>query len=70
MTTEEKIKLIEKTLQEKANSLTEDTKLGNLKSWDSLNILNLQIERSVFEPDLQCEALYTCETVGDICAMI
>jgi len=70
MTTEEKIKLIEKTLNEKANSLKEDTKLSDLKSWDSLNILNLQIELSVLNPELQFDDLYPCETVGDICALV
>jgi len=70
MTTEEKIKLIEKTLREKANSLTEDTNLSKLRSWDSLNILNLQIELTVFKPDLQFDDLHTCGTVGDICALI
>ena len=70
MTTEEKIKLIEKTLREKDGSLTEDTNLSKLKSWDSLNILNLQIELSVFKPELQFDDLYTCDTVGDICELI
>ena len=70
MTTEEKIRLIEKILRESPNSLTGDTKLTSVGSWDSLNILNLQIELSAINPGIQFDNLYSCDTVRDICNMV
>lgn len=69
MTTEEKIRLIEKILREKPNSLKEDTKIRTLESWDSLNILSLQVELSAMNPGIQFDSLYSCDTVGEICDM-
>jgi len=70
MTTEEKLQLIERVLQIEPDTLTTDTALEELSQWDSLSILNLQIEMTVFQPDLSFENLHGCRTVGDICKQI
>ena len=70
MTTKEKLALIERVLQVKPNTLTEDTKLSAVPAWDSLSILSLQIELTALNPDVQFDNLYSCETAGDICKMI
>jgi len=70
MTTEEKLQLIEQVLQIEPDTLTTDTALEELSQWDSLSILNLQIEMTVFQPDLSFEDLHGCQTVGDICKQI
>ena len=70
MTTQEKLALIEKVLRVKANTLKEDTHLSTVPAWDSLSILNLQIEFTAIRPDLQFDNLYNCMTVGEICQMI
>jgi acyl carrier protein len=69
MTNKEKLKLIEKILEVEYNTLTEETELNALQAWDSLAILNLQIELTAIRPDLQFDSLYACNTVGDICEM-
>ena len=70
MTTEEKLRLIERVLGITPNSLAEETQLNTLSAWDSLTILNLQIELSAIRPDMQFDDLYQCDTAGEICAMI
>ena len=70
MTTEEKLRTIEKGLRSKPNTLAEDTELNTLSAWDSLNILNLQIELTAIRPDVQFDHLFRCKTVGEICEMI
>jgi len=70
MTTGEKLQLIERALGLASGSLTEETQLNSLPAWDSLTILNLQIELSAIKPDMQFDDLYQCDTAGEICAMI
>jgi len=70
MTTAEKLELIERVLDALPGTLTEDTKLGDLPMWDSLAMLNLQIELTAIRPDVQFDEIYVCITVGDICRMI
>jgi len=70
MTTNEKLALIARVLQCKPASLTEDTALDTLPAWDSLAILNLQIELTAIRPDVQFDNLYRCKTAGEICAML
>ena len=70
MTTEEKIGLIERVLGVEPGSLTEDTGLETVAEWDSLSILNLQVELTALMPDVQFDNLYNCMTVAEICQMI
>ena len=70
MTTEEKLELIEKVLQAKPGTFTEDTKLSAVPAWDSLTMLSLLVELTALKPDVQFDNLFICETVGDICRMI
>lgn len=70
MTTEEKLQLIERVLQVEPDTLTEDTALDSIPQWDSLSILNLQIELTAIRPDLSFDNLRECRTVGEICGVI
>jgi len=70
MTTEEKLQMIEQVLNIEPDTLTEDTPLENVPQWDSLNILNLQIELTALKPDVSFDALHQCVTVGDICMLV
>jgi len=70
MTEEEKLQLIENTLKIEANTLPADSLLESLPQWDSLNILNLQIELTAIRPDITFDALRECKTIGDVCAMM
>ena len=70
MTTKEKLELIEKGLGVKPGSLAEDTALDTLRAWDSLTILNLQIQLTAIKPDLQFHDLFGCKTAGEICGLI
>jgi len=70
MTMKEKLEFVEKVLKAKPGTLTEDTPLNTLPMWDSLAMLNLQIEMTALKPDVQFDDLYMCDTVGDICKMI
>ena len=69
MTIDEKLLLIEQVLDVERDTLTEDTMLDTVPQWDSLNILNLQIELTAICPDVSFDALHECQTVSDICAM-
>ena len=70
MNNDEKLQLIERALGVKRGKLTAGTKLDSLPQWDSLNILNLQIELTAIRPDLSFDALRECRSVDDICEMI
>ena len=70
MTIPEKLALIEKVLNVKPGSLTVETDLHHVPSWDSLTILNLQVELTAIAPDLQFDNLYNCMSVGEICDII
>ena len=70
MTTKEKMALVEKVLDLTPDTLTADTALDALPEWDSLAILNLQVELTAIKPDVQFDNLYSCNTVGEICEMI
>ena len=70
MTNGEKLRVIERVLGLAPNSLTEDTQLDTLPAWDSLTILNLQIELTALKPDMQFDDLYQCAIAGEICGMI
>jgi len=69
MTDKEKLALIERILETGHDTLSEETELNALQAWDSLAILNLQIELTAIKPDVQFDSLYACNTVGDICRM-
>ena len=69
MTTEQKLALIEKALGIAPNTLKEDTHLSTVPEWDSLSILNLQIELTAVSPDLQFDNLYQCMSVDEILKM-
>ena len=70
MTVEEKLQLIEQVLQLESNTLMISSSLEDIAQWDSLNILNLQIELTAIKPDISFDNLYECKTVGDICDLI
>ena len=70
MTIQEKLQLIERVLNAKPGTLTEGTELHTLPAWDSLTMLNLQIELTTIKPDLQFDHLFRCNTVGEICEII
>ena len=70
MTTEEKLSLIEGVLHTEQYTLTEDTVLKDLPQWDSLNLLNFQIELAALRPETTFDRLHLCKTVGDICKML
>ena len=69
MTTEEKLQMIEQVLNAEPDTLMEHTILEDVPQWDSLNILNLQIELTVFRPGISFDDLRECKTVGEICGM-
>ena len=69
MTTEQKLALIEKALGIAPHTLKEDTHLSTVPEWDSLSILNLQIELTAVSPDLQFDNLYQCMSVDEILKM-
>ena len=70
MTVEEKLDLIEQVLCVESNTLTESTSLEDIPQWDSLSILNLQIELTVINPGVSFDALRECKTAGDICVLL
>jgi len=69
LTIEEKLVLIEQVLQVEQFTLSVDTLLEDVPQWDSLSILNLQIELTAIEPSVSFDNLHECMTVGEICAM-
>ena len=70
LSVEEMLQLIEQVLNVEANTLSEDTLLEDVPQWDSLSILNLQIELTALKPDVSFDALHQCVTVGDICMLV
>jgi acyl carrier protein len=64
LSVEEMLQLIEQVQNVEANALSEDTLLEDVPQWDSLSILNLQIELTALKPDVSFDALRECETVG------
>ena len=69
MGTEDKLRLIERVLGVEMDTLSLDAPLEDISQWDSLNILNLQIELIAECPDLSFDQLHECRTVGEICRL-
>jgi acyl carrier protein len=70
MSNDEKLELIERVLFVEPNTLMPETQLSDVPQWDSLSMLNMQIELTVFKPELSFDELRECKTVGDICALM
>lgn len=66
MTKAELLNLMERVLQIEPGTLHEGLRLDDIPQWDSLSILNLQIELTVSHPDTDFDALRACKTVGDV----
>ena len=62
--------MIERVLQVEPDTLTEGTALDTIPQWDSLSILNLQIELTAIRSDLSFDNLHECGTVGEICGLV
>ena len=67
MTTEEKIALIEETLDVEAGTLTVDTQLADVEEWDSMTKLSVIV---MFDDEcdkkLTGEMIREFKTIGDI----
>lgn len=70
MVLDEKLELLEKVLHEAEYSLDEDTVLNTLEGWESLNILNLEMELIARGVNISKENLMKCATVGEVCSLI
>ena len=70
MTLDEKLEFVEKVLHAPEYSLQEDTPLNTLESWESLNILNLEMELIARGITVEQDELMKCSTVGEICSLI
>lgn len=70
MTIEEKLSFIERVLNVEPYTLNEDTALSDINEWDSLTILNLQIELTAFMSELTFDDLRKCVTVSEVCSFI
>lgn len=70
MTLDEKLEFIEKVLHAPEFSLQEETLLNTLEGWESLNILNLEMELIARGITVGQEKLMECSTVGELCSLI
>ena len=70
MTLDEKLEFVEKVLHEPEYSLAEDTLLNTLEGWESLNIVNLEMELIARGITVGQEKLIKCTTVGELCSLI
>ena len=70
MGVDELLQLIEQVLGVEADTLTAGTLLGDVPQWDSLSMLNLQIELTAIWPDVSFDALRKCRSVGDVCRLV
>lgn len=70
MTLDEKLEFLENVLHAPKYSLEEDTELITLEGWESLNILNLQMELIAKGIMVKEEELMRCSTVGEICSLM
>lgn len=69
MSIDEKLEFIEKILHEPKFSLQEATELNSLNGWESLNIVNLEMELIAKGVSINEEQLKSCKTVGEICRL-
>lgn len=69
MLIDEKLEFIEKILHEPKFSLQEATELNSLNGWESLNIVNLEMELIAKGVSINEEQLKSCKTVGEICRL-
>ena len=70
MSLDEKLEFIEKILHVPEFSLQEETLLNTLDGWESLNILNLEMELIARGITVEQEKLTKCATVGELCSLI
>ncbi|MDR0305762.1 MAG: hypothetical protein LBI42_02875 [Chitinispirillales bacterium] len=69
MTNDQKLAFIERALNIEPDTLTQDTPLDTVAQWDSLSILNLQIELAAINADVQFSDLQSCNTAGEVCGV-
>ena len=69
MSIDEKLEFIEKILHEPKFSLQEATELNSLNGWESLNIVNLEMELKKKKKSIDEAQLKSCKTVGEICRL-
>lgn len=69
MSIDEKLEFIEKILHEPKFSLQEATELNSLNGWESLNIVNLEMELIAKGVSINEEQLKSSKTVGEICRL-
>ena len=69
MSIDEKLEFIEKILHEPKFSLQEATELNSLNGWESLNIVNLEMELIAKGVSIDEALLKSCKTVGEICRL-
>lgn len=69
MSIDEKLEFMEKILHEPKFSLQEATELNSLNGWESLNIVNLEMELIAKGVSINEEQLKSCKTVGEICRL-
>ncbi len=70
MSLDEKLEFVEKVLHEPQFSLQEDSKLKSLNGWESLNIVNLEMELLAKGISVDATQLRECKTVGEICELL
>lgn len=70
MSLDEKLEFFEKVLHAPEFSLQEETLLNTLEGWESLNILNLEMELIARGITVGQEELMKCSTVGELCSLI
>ena len=69
MSIDEKLEFIEKILHEPKFSLQEATELNSLNGWESLNIVNLEMELIAKGVSIDEAQLKSWKTVGEICRL-
>jgi len=67
MSIDEKLEFLEKILHVPQYSLQEDTLLNTIEGWESLNIVNLEMELAAIGVNVEFGELINCVVVSDVC---
>ena len=71
MSLQEKIELLEESMDVEEGTLADDTMLVGVEEWDSLSTLSLTVEmKKRYELKLTTETIKGFKTVGDVCLFI
>lgn len=70
MKIEEKLELLSTILNLSKDKIDENTILEEISCWDSLTMVNMQIELMMYTDNIELSEIKNSKTISDLCGLI